>query len=80
MLNTIGNSIRTWIHGASGRVVIPDYHGQQENIKRINNYGYSVDYDKGIIVGDRFNFDDVLGTRIGTCHRPLQPLWPDIGL
>jgi len=81
MLNTIGNSIRSG-HGASGRVVATrDYHGQEENIPAqgyLHNYGYSVDYDKGIIVDDRFNFDDVLGTRIGGAFvkqlGPFQPL------
>ena len=61
MLNTIGNSIRRG--DTSGRVDAgADYYGEVENIPAqayLNNYGYSVDYNKGIIVDDRFN----LGSR-----------------
>ena len=61
MLNTIGNSIRRG--DTSGRVYGgSDYYGEVENIPAqayLNNYGYSVDYNKGIVVDDRFN----LGSR-----------------
>ena len=67
MLNTIGNSIMRG--DISGRVdATQDYWRQSiENIPAqalLNNFGYSIT-DRGIVVDDRFNFDDVLGTRIG---------------
>ena len=77
MLNTIGNSIRRG--DTSGRVdATQDYRGEVENIPAqalLNNYGYSIT-DKGIVVDDRFNFDDLLGTRIGGAFAELGPLQP----
>lgn len=75
MLNTIGNSIRRG--DTLGRVdATQDYQGEIENIPAqalLNNYGYSIT-DKGIVVDDRFNFDDVLGTRIGGAFAELGPI------